>query len=399
MKTIELEFTLMRQDSQDPAELLALLQEYEAKQRIKIHVTLLDWPNAWSEISRAAIYSHGPDVSAVGTTWVADLFGMNALAPLPQEEQYWLRNTSAYLPQAYAGCQIIGDPNLWAVPWVTGSRVIYYRRDWLQKAAVKEDKAFESVAALHATLARLQKSGVLHPWVVTTQNSLNTLHHLASWVWGFGGDFISADGKQMLLRKEETLKGAAAYFALGAFLGPRGEDLNDANTHEMFWSGNAAVTIDGLWVLPAQKRVRDPEFLKNIGVALVPGVSFIGGTNLVLWKHSPNKKAALELMHFLTSPEAEMACFRNTGLLPTRLDLLQSGELMSDPIHLVFEKGLRTGRSWPNLRHGGLIENRLRNVLAEIWREVLKTPRPDLNTILEKHFSALEERMELILGS
>ena len=66
--------------------LRSLLAEFEAKQRIRVHLTVMPFAGAWSAMVRMALYEDGPDVSAVGTSWVGDFVRMNALRPYQEAE-------------------------------------------------------------------------------------------------------------------------------------------------------------------------------------------------------------------------------------------------------------------------------------------------------------------------
>ena len=324
MTMIELELSLMIQSPEQLRDMEAQLALFEEQSRIRVHITPMTWSAGWSEMVRSAIYGKGPHVSEVGTTWVADLVGMNALLPLPKLKISGFGGVGGYLPQSWQSCFIVGDPKIWAVPWLAGARVLYYRRDWLEKAGIEPGTAFQTPGALLSTLAQLQAAGVTRPITVTTQTSLNTLHLICSWVWGAGGEFVAENGNDIRFVEDKALDGMAAYFSLGQYLGPAAAELTDGSASALFWGGQAAVTLDGLWVLPFNQRTAAPEVTANVGVALLPGPSYVGGSNLVVWKHTAHEEAALELVRFLTSPTAEMTAHRATGLLPARRDLLQS---------------------------------------------------------------------------
>ncbi len=74
------------------ASLSGLLKE----QPIAVRDTKLSWWSAWSDLVRMALYGAGADISEIGSTWLVD------------------------------------------------TRLIYYRRDLLQKAGVDDQKAFTS---------------------------------------------------------------------------------------------------------------------------------------------------------------------------------------------------------------------------------------------------------------
>lgn len=395
---IELELSLMIQSPEQLHLLEEQLAVFEEKSRIRVHVTPMTWSSGWSEMVRSAIYGKGPHISEVGTTWVADLVGMNALQPLPKQTIAGFGGAAGYLSPSWESCFIMGDPKMWAAPWLAGARILYYRKDWLAKAGIKPDTAFQTPSALKETLARLQAAGVTYPAVVTTRPSLNTLHLISSWVWGAGGDFVSADGKGFRFMEDQALKGMADYFSLGQYFGPTAAELTDGSANELFWSGRAAITLDGCWVFLTQRQPLNPEVIANLGVGLLPGPSFIGGSNLVVWKHTTHPEAALDLVRFLTNPEVELMAYHATGLLPARKDLLQSPEVTND-FTPQLNAALESGRSWPNLSFGGLLEDKLTNAFGMIWNEVLSSPSSDPQEALRRTLLPLERRLKVTYSS
>ena len=99
--------------------------------------------------------------------------------------------------------------------------MIFYWRDILEQAGIDEAGAFQSVEQMDRTLACLQSHGIATPWAVTTRRTSNTLYNISSWVWGAGGDFMSADGKWMLVAEPEVRAGLAQYYRLYRYMPQR----------------------------------------------------------------------------------------------------------------------------------------------------------------------------------
>src|ERR1051325_5370592 len=153
----------------------SLLAEFESRHGIHVRLIPLSYANALSEVVKYALYGHGPDVSAVGSTWLSNLISMNALRPFTEPELDRLGGPSVFIPALWRCGQAADASQVWAIPWLADTRLIYYRRDWLREAGLDEAAAFESPADLAQTLERLQTQVTL-PWVIPTRHSLNTLH-------------------------------------------------------------------------------------------------------------------------------------------------------------------------------------------------------------------------------
>src|SRR6185295_3255397 len=133
-----------------------LLERFEAEQHVRVRLRLLAWDTAWSDLVKVALYSDGPDVSEIGSTWLGDLVAMNALRPFPEDEIAALGGANAFLTSAWQGTRLFGDAYTWAVPWVSGARLLYYRRSLLEQAGLDDCDAFVTAEQVERTLASLQ---------------------------------------------------------------------------------------------------------------------------------------------------------------------------------------------------------------------------------------------------
>ena len=161
----ELEFSIM---AESPANIQPLLDQFEAEYRIRVRLRLLTWDIAWSDLVKVALYGDGPDVSEIGSTWLGDLVAMNALRPFAEQELAALGKPSDFLPSAWNGGRVANQAQMWAIPWFTGARLLFYRRHLLERAGVDERTAFTTAGQFDETLSRLQASGAQVPWTVPT---------------------------------------------------------------------------------------------------------------------------------------------------------------------------------------------------------------------------------------
>jgi multiple sugar transport system substrate-binding protein len=398
MEEIELSIML---HSPDPAgDLQPLLDQFCARHRCRVRVKVLSWDTGWVDLVKVALYRHGPDVSEIGTGWVSNLMVMNALRPFRRLELDGIGGPSAFLDSAWRSGWVAGDKQPWAVPWLADTRVIHYRRDLLAKAGINEETAFQSQQQLEETLERLQASGTVSPWVVTTQYARNTLHNVASWVWGAGGNFISADGKRTLFSQAESRSGIRAYFGLHRYLSSPARNLTILQSESLYQQGGAAATICGPWLVlrDVKEQPVAAEVAANTGVTLPPGVPWVGGSNLVIWKHSLHEKLAVELVRFLTSPPVQYNYSQRAGLLPVRLDVLNDSPFADHPLYRVMSEGARTGRSFPSFSAWGLVEDCLATELTNLWTKVLADPQLDLDVAINERLDPLARGLSLTLA-
>ncbi|CAG0930398.1 hypothetical protein TFLX_01713 [Thermoflexales bacterium] len=372
-----------------------LLQDFETQHRIRVKLRVLSWDTAWSDLVKVALYGDGPDVSEIGSTWLGDLVAMNALHTFTPDEIILLGKASNFMPAAWQGCHISNQSEVWAIPWMVGIRLLFYRRRLLEQAGVAEATAFQDAAQLNATLQRLQEQGIGVPWTAPTGLTHTTLLNVCSWVWGEGGDFITPDGKRTQFADPPALAGIGQYFALGRYIPASVHHLNALQPDNQFLSDpQTAVTMSGPWLFEFLTRAQREE----IHVALPPGRAFVGGSHLVLWKHTRKHEAALKLIRFLTQPEVQMTYAPRIGLLPAQVDAWAAPPYSSDPLWQVTASGMQSGRGFLITRAWGLMEDRLANEFAALWRDVLAQPEAALDVAIRRHLEPLAKRLDLVLG-
>ncbi|HTP06795.1 MAG TPA: hypothetical protein VMP08_00990, partial [Anaerolineae bacterium] len=225
----EIELSVM-QHTTDPTltvnVLQPLLDQFKTQAHVQVHLQCLDWVTDRHELTKMALYHHGPDVSEVGSSLVSEKVVMNALRPFAPWELAKIGKPIEFVPACWSTTQVADDGQVWAVPWLAEAFVIHYRKDWLRQAGVDETSAFQTHAQIAQTAARLKANGVAipveHPF---RSDRFIALHVLASWLWGQGGDYLSPDRKRVLLDQPEALAALQAYFSLLNLLSPEGRRL------------------------------------------------------------------------------------------------------------------------------------------------------------------------------
>jgi multiple sugar transport system substrate-binding protein len=397
-----LEFTFPSHDEDALPILHQALEDFcKAHRNIQINFTELPWTTAWNDLVRIALYKDGTEVSEVGSTWVGSFVGMDALRPYTLPEISRVGRAAAFLPSAWQSGLLIGDDQLWAVPWLSESRVIFYWRDMLEHAGVDEAGAFQSFEQMEQTLARLRSHGISAPWAMTTRRTANTVYNISSWIWGAGGDFMSADGKRMRVAEPEARAGMTHYYNLYRYMPQRSDPMDGPATFELFQNQSVAAIITGPWFLKWLRRQGVPPYtLARIGVSLLPGPSFVGGTNLVVWKHAAvdHEQIAADLVHYLVTSPALLEFYHQAGMLPARLDLLARPPFSTDPHYQVMIQALQQGRTHARLPMWGLVEDRLTTTLAHIWNEVRADPTQNMAALIEKNMVPLAQRLDATLA-
>ena len=400
----ELELSLMNSDGFQPEiEIRPLLDQFESKHNCHVRVRMISWETGRAELINIALHGKGPDISEIGTSWCSSFSSMEALRPFSPSELLSLGGSSAFFPSAWRSGQLFSEDRMIGIPWLASMRVLYYRRDLLEKAGIDEKTAFQSCSKLTETLNRLKASGIPVPLVLPTRNAtIPLLHSLASWVWEVGGDFVSKDGKHVLFNQPETLAGIRAFLGLSQFLSPAARGLDLAQAEMLFWRGEAAIALSLQTppILATITKIADPNIVANLGVASMPGgFPFVGGSNLVVWRHiaPAHENLAIKLVHFLTGQQVQSTYNTKINYFPTRLDVMQSPPFSTDAFHQILMDGLKSGRSFPAITRWSIVEDRLIQVLSQLWEDVLSQPNRNVDEIIADRLIPVANRLDKIL--
>lgn len=393
----EIELSVMHHSDRTEPVLTELLREFEKKSGVHVNLQVLRWETGRAELNKIALYHHGPDVSEIGSTWINDMIAMNALRPFSPAETAMFGRPEDFVAESWRSGQQAGDPQQWAIPWLAETYVIHYRRDLLEKAGIDERDAFASHAKLVETARRLKESGVEIPVELPLHlDTYGVLHGLASWVWSAGGDFVADSGREVVFNQPAAVVAIQAYFGLLDLLSPNARRKMRERKQDLFADGKSAIYFGTLSIyINRQPGGRVPR--KNWAVAPLPGQHFIGGSNLIIWKHTRADRHALELVRFLTSAEVQEQLALPQAALPPRLASLDAPQIAEDPVMRVFAQSLRTGRSYTSIPLWGLIEDRLVGMLQQIGAYAIAESNTDLNDYIHRQVNAVARRLNLTL--
>jgi multiple sugar transport system substrate-binding protein len=377
-----------------------ILKRFEQEQRSSVAVSVMDWDTIWRDLVNIGIYERGADVSEIGTTWLDSLISMNSLRAFTLSEISQVGGQTAFLPTAWKNTSLLGDARVLAIPFLSDVRVIFYWRDMLEQAGVAEETAFASLEQIEETFERL-KAVVPTPWALSTGSATHdTLYSASSWVWATGGEYISPDGRSTLLGTPEVRSALKAFYGLHRFMPREGQPMNGDMVMELFRLRRVAAIMGGPWVLTnVRGQASASNRLPRLGIALPPGPSFVGGMQLVIWRHARYVQECIELIRQLTTSETQMACCPTIGMMPARAEALADPYYADDPHYKVLVEALQKGRVSSGFPLWGMIEDKLSASFVRIWLELFSHPDVSLDSVLSRHLDALANRLDVTLSS
>ena len=94
--------------------------------------------------------------------------------------------------------QVVGQDGMWAVPWFTEARSIYYRKDVLEKAGVDPATAFADWDDFRDTLQAIKdKVPGIQPFGTPGKKAFDLVHHVMPFVWDAGGAELTERQQQV----------------------------------------------------------------------------------------------------------------------------------------------------------------------------------------------------------
>jgi multiple sugar transport system substrate-binding protein len=360
---------IMPNGPQPKEDMEAALQPFTEETGIEVEVEVVDWGVQLDRIRNAAVSGEGPDVTQAGTTQVPFFAALGGFADLSDRVED-IGGQAAYPEGVWQTTQVVGQDGVWAVPWFTEARSIYYRKDVLKKAGVDEATAFESWDSFRATLEAIKaKVPNIQPFGTPGKKAFDLVHHVMPFVWDAGGEELTEDASKSAINSPEAVQGVQFFADLvnDGLADPSQLERDGTQVENQFKGGKLAVWMGGPWVLASIPREEDtnwvPAARKNVGVAPMPAgpngeaYTFVGGSNLMMFEHSQNKNEAWELMKFLSQDQVQSDYASLLGMFPARTEPQQQyGESNGANFESVFQ-AIQQGRTYSPVPQWGAVEN------------------------------------------
>jgi multiple sugar transport system substrate-binding protein len=399
----ELNFLTIADAAEDLNPLHDVLRSFERDADVQIRIKRIGWDRAWQTLLMDAVEGKGPHVSQIGSTWGATMAMFDALRVFSSDEVDRMGGAAHFLPSAWDTVKLVGRPDVWSIPWTVYTFVLFYRRDILNSSGIDTDEAFATPEAMCETFAKLSQNGIL-PWGFPTLHPYQDLVHIASsWVRAYGGEFLASNGIDPAFGKPEASSGLMNFFELFPYLPPSLRGLSVEACTQAFARGETAMLIGGIEVVDEllASPYTSQELRENLAVTTLPGIPWVGGDHLVIWKNvhadSEVERVALDLVQYLADRDTQVQYFKTSNALPARLDAHQQIEFSLDTSFEAIQKILKEGRPHPPVRLWRRIETFLDEMLLDIGNTVLRQPTVPAAQIAKRMLIEYEERLFALL--
>jgi multiple sugar transport system substrate-binding protein len=188
-------------------------------------------------------------------------------------------------------------------------------------------------------------------------------------LWSNGGDIMDADGKFVLNSPQavEALTEYQKYFTEGLTpkTVPEGFDITPA-----FVSGSHPMFFSGPWHVGLIDKAGGPDFANKWAIAPIPkkvsSTSFVGGSNLVVYKDSKNPDLAWKFVQYLSDPATQVAWYDQVTDLPAVKTAWDDPKLKTDENVAKFGAQLQDTKAQPAIATWSEISTAMNNTLEKM---------------------------------
>jgi len=322
-----------------------LTKEFEAANPgVKVQVTAIPWDAAHDKFTTAITANKTPDVAMVGTTWMGEFAGMGALDPTPGQI-----DKSVFFEGAQKTTEV--DGTSYGIPWYVETRLVYYRTDLAEKAGITTPPTdWDGLKSM--AKAMQDKAGA--KWGIGLQaGGTGSWQSVMPFAWSAGADLTKDGGKAYNFDSPEVLKASQYYQSF--FTDGISDKAAPATptTEPDFASGKVPMFISGPWMMSAvEKAGGGAKFKDKYDVFQIPAdkmsSSFVGGSNLVVFKNTQNRDSSWKLVNWLSDPKTQVKWYGMSTDLPSVKSAWQDPALTADKKLAVFGKQLETAKAPPS---------------------------------------------------
>lgn len=319
-----------------------LAEQFTAENpNITVNVQALPWDQGHQKLLTAVASKKGPDVIQMGTSWIPEFAEAGALADMtPYLEQYPELNPDNFYPGAVESARY--EDKYVGSPWYVETRVLYYRTDLLSEVGYDEAPATWEELSDAAQKLAARGDGQYGISIDPKEQSLGFMFSRQN-----GAEWFTADGEPNFADPKfvEAVEYINSFYQNGSAPKDLGLDIIPA-----FKEGILPIFISGPWMI---KLIQDqaPEIEGKWAISVLPtkenNISLLGGSNLSIFEHSPNKDAAAKFIAFMSKPETQIQWMEHTSSLPAATAAWKNETLVNDPNYQVIGEQLNAAQPMP----------------------------------------------------
>ncbi len=358
--------------------LLELVDEFNKLHKGEIEVEAVyagSYTNTMQKLLAAMVGGGLPTIAQIEQSRVGQFIEGGAIQCLDEfieKDPEFKAQLKDFFPRLLESCKYHGK--LCGLPLNTSTPLLYYNKDLFRKAGLDPNKPPKTWSELYEYAKKISALGEdIYGYRVDAADWL-----IEAYIWQFGGEIISEDGKKMLIDNPGTLE-AWKFFQkmvrekVAVFSGGKAGNALDLagkigmvvrSTGSLGYLKKNAKWDLGATLMPYEKR------------AVVP----IGGGNLYIFASASDeqKRAAWEFLKFVVKPENTLKWALATGYMAARISAYNSPELQK-----LIKEDPRVGLTYIQLKERARRRpwfgpyREVLKVISDGWQKVLTEPDVD----------------------
>ncbi len=360
-------------------------QQFPQYAKTQVKVVWVPWGNRTTDWNNALSSGKNiPDITELGNTDTPTEAASGILAPLNSQLSSW-SGTSGLVKGMLANDT--QDGTTYAVPWFGGVRAVWYRTDQFKKAGITHTPT--TWAELQADAVTLQQA---YPGTIGFDAITNDTNAFASFIWGAGGQIATQDssGKWTGNLTDPKTEAAIKYYvglyttakvSSAKYLGETELGVAGATSggpNEDFGLGKLDMYIDGSWA----KATLPKNSVDTANIASFPIPSengpdpapvFAGGSDLAVFKTSPNQQAAWDLISVMDNPAHSTSFAALSGFFSPYSAQIAASENTGGAFNAGFAKAALNGQTAPlNAKNWPTADNGKLNIIPTMLKQLMQ---------------------------
>lgn len=322
-----------------------LLKDFQAENPdVTVNVTPVPWDAAHNKYQTSIAGGTAPDVSQMGTTWMADFaYGLD---PTPDSI-----DTSGFFEGSLQTTEVGGTR--YGVPWFPDVQAIYYHKELMAKAG--HDEFPDDWDGFQALAKDMQAKAGAKFGVWLQAGGTDSFQKVLPWPWSNGAMLVNDDESKWTVDTPEMIGGLEYYqsfFTDG--IANKHPNPDSGSKEAALAAGEVPIFIGSPNSVKNVLDAAGDGFADKFGIATypkkeTPGTSFLGGSNFVVFKDTRNRDAAWKLAQWLAKPEVQLKWYQISGNLPTVDAAWDDPALADDDKVAVFGEQLNDAQPPPAL--------------------------------------------------
>ncbi|OIP82422.1 MAG: sugar ABC transporter substrate-binding protein [Rhodobacterales bacterium CG2_30_65_12] len=342
---------------------------------VTVNTLPTDWGNYYDQLKAAYAGGTAPDVHVMHRSSVAEFAGLGALADLTDDLAAAGIDTTDWAPAALDAVSF--DGGIYGVPMDFHANLWHVNMDLMAKAGLVQDGKPILPTSPEEMLAqaKMVKDATGQDYLAAdfAQFPIGVRLVLAL-MWQQGANIFSEDGTATI--NTDAARNAVTAITQLFDAGVANPQLNYADSQQAFLNGEAAMLVNGTWVVDfyTAEAAKEEVGLNNYQVADFPTLFDEGATwaDSHMWAipaslkaNDPEKfQAALKVLAFINDHNVDWA---RTGHMSVRKSVVASEEYANLPHRADYTGTASIARDTPPSERYGAIQDVLNRELQAIW--------------------------------